>query len=901
MGDRTTVQQAAIDRIKSRGKEALREINERAGDAGKTINEYLRNKGYHPDVADSIQKYIEQSFEEPRPVKTTEEGEVTVTENDGTPIPEELKTSRDHVQEMEAITPMESGVGGWTKLKRDIANWWFPMKDAHRYLGGKIGVQIHRLSSNAERLYKDWVYTLLDEFKDVAGRKVKKGTEDSLWVGRALDGQINAEQLTPKQRKIYDYLKDKFDFLINFYARQKVPNEQRFSMIAKSARRVVALNEEMAKIKGSKNVDDLSPENTKKYRTLQKRKKAYLDNRLKELAPEEQEALRLLSRKIKDYLPHIFDREILISLLKQNLERYTKKLNKAKKKDKKARGRYQKAIDATNESLSRVRGGKLITYEQLPRNIENQFFKPRKGIEGYSFDAVGAYESYLYQMGRKLFYDPMLREIKELHKLLPTDDAKKFNMWYTRDFLGYNQKYFEGITNFITSAQWLRTLGVNPKSAVGNLSQRMNTVVEMGPFYSAKAEKWIWTKEGKEWFDKTGVSREIPNIMYEGGSEGFVNEKLEMLRRYGGALFNKVEKGNRHHAGAAGYLKAKGKEITLREGWRYHLIEPDILKLKDFKKAMKDPVRQKAARDRLKNLTEEECTQFGIDVAHETQFRYGKTGTPRALRTAVGRVGLQFSSFTVNQIAWLARLGKREPMKLAKWIAAAEGGNVLLHQFADTDMSNYFGFGICWSEIFNALKSATAGDLRKAHLHKKLAFSGGTGIRPTGPGPTVTSAWALLKAASKNKFWKQFKKEIAPVQLNRIMKAWESIDNRNSQGYPYFNSEGRLMFYIDGWALMRNTFGPSSAKVYDEYKERSLKFLYERDYNDIIDEITSAAIIDGDMERHDELIKETGIWPTAESYVNKAYSHKLTDKQREIISGRFKSKQRLYQSRKEGE
>jgi len=389
--------------------------------------------------------------------------------------------------------------------------------------------------------------------------------------------------------------------------------------------------------------------------------------------------------------------------------------------------------------------------------------------------------------------------------------------------------------------------------------------------------------------------------MYEGAVDSVLPGSLEMLRTYGGALFNKMEKGNRFHAAATVYLKGKDGKLSLREGWKYNLIEPDIMTKKQFKKAMKDPKKRAKAEEKLKNLTENELIQLARDVAHETQFEYGKTGTPRALRTVPGRIGLQFSSFTVNQIAFLVRQGKMDPIKLMKWIAAAEGGNILLQKYLDTDMTNYFGVGTSWGEIFNAVTSATKGDLRKAYLHTKLAFSGGSGILPTGPGPTVTAAFALIKAAKNNKLLKQLKIELTPVQVRRITKAWESIKNRGSEGYPYFSEDGRLMFYIDGWALFRNTFGPSSAKDYKKFKEKSLKYLYTKDYDTIIDEIVTAAMIDGDWDKHDQLIDEIGIYPTYENYLNKVYKREYTDEQREILSGRFKSKQRLYQMRKEGE
>jgi len=315
----------------------------------------------------------------------------------------------------------------------------------------------------------------------------------------------------------------------------------------------------------------------------------------------------------------------------------------------------------------------------LPRNVRFRFFESRKGKAGYSFDAVKAYQTYLAGIAKKIYDEPAIRRVAELHKQLDPS-LKPYNKWYIRRYMGWERHKLDDLAGAIASMQWMRTLGVNPRSAIVNLTQRMNTVVEVGEKYSIKGEVFGFTKEGKRLFDETGIAKEVPTVLME----GTVPEGMERVRAIVGYMFNKVELGNRRHAFLSRYLK-----------------------------------------DRAKGISEEQAIRNGIDTVHKTQFRYGKVGMPRILTGPVGRLALQFWSYPIKQVELLTTWARNNPLKLIKFIAYAEGGNYTLNRFLGIDLSNALGFGITWGEALQAIQAVPEGDWKGFFRHLRLTFSVG--------------------------------------------------------------------------------------------------------------------------------------------------------------------------------
>lgn len=848
-GEKTPEQVAAIDRLKG----DIDNIRFAANERGKTIEKYLLDKKHDPRVAYSIHKYAEEALTEARPV------EVKIEEAK----PEELKTSEELVREFSRSPQPGSAAQKLKNTKRDIFQYARSPQDVYNK-AKEIGRKIYDTLDHSNQEFNAWAWKHIGEFtKKIRG--IKKGSISAETIGKALDGQLTLDHLTRREKRIHDYLKERFDFLINFYARQKVGSEAKFAQIAGAARKYVDFTDQLREIKGDKTLKNLSKTKLEEYNSIQKKQRQYMKKiKLEDLSPGEREALDLLSRKIHDYLPHLFDKDRLMSYLKADRTYYEAELAKATKQ--KRITRYKNAINSTNEAISRLEGGEMITYKQLPREVHNRFFKPRKGRAGYSYDAIAAYEAYIYGMGRKLFYDPAIRKVAGLHRELPAD-MRDYNTWYVRNFLGMDRPAFQDLAGTIVAFQWMRTMGLNPRSAIVNLTQRMNTVAEVGAKYSLRGEKFAFTKEGKELFDKTGIAREIPNIIFEGP----VPKELIQAKAVVGYLFNKIELGNRRHAYLSATLKAREGKISIREALDYKIRDP-------------------------KNMSSKQIHRYATDVVHRTQFRYGKVGMPRVLQTSTGRVAGQFTSFTIKQLELINHWRKHDPLKLVKWVAMAEGGNILLQKFMDTDLSNALGFGVNWAEALEMLKAIPEADFRKMYRQWRLTFGGGSGVLPTGPGPTVTGAYKTFKAMSSGRGWKQLKKELTPVQYKRLRQGWLGLQKREGDLFPIYNTDNHLMYRVTARELIQRTFGPAPAKEGKKYGKWLRERLFEQEHDGIIRDMVQA-IADGKSEKFNSLVEKYGIVPTDEQIVNEIYRRKLTLEERSALESI--DKRRIYQMRQE--
>jgi hypothetical protein len=514
---------------------------------------------------------------------------------------------------------------------------------------------------------------------------------------------------------------------------------------------------------------------------------------------------------------------------------------------------YKTRLKMLEDALVQLEGGKFISWKQLPSNIFFKFFAQRKGKEGYSFDAVKAYGTYLTGIARKIYTEPALKIMGEEYKNL-SPDMKKYADEYIRSFAGQTEKgAWNDFANAVTSLQWIRTIGLNPRTALQNYSQRINTIIETGPVYSSKGYKMAWTPEGKALFDKTGIAEEIPQVLYEGG-EG----KYETVRRITGFMFNKMEVGNREHGFLSGYLKAKEKL----------------------------------------GMNEAEAIKYGIDIAHRTQFRYGRVGMPLGLRTPTGRLALQFSSFSIKQLELLNYWARTDPMKAISYIALSSGIAYTLEEFLNTDMSNSLGIGITWGEALNAVKDLSKADIREAWRHTRLAIHPGAGLLPSGPGPTLSGAIKVLGAIPEGKAGATLVRELTPVMARRGIQAYEAVQGERGGKYPLMSSAGRPIARLTAGELVQRTIGPRTETEHQaslDYERRvSLENQHQQIQRDIIDKF-----INGDMAGARKLARESGIIPTMKQIEDEKIRRRFT---REEI-GRAKAtltKPREYQMRKEG-
>ena len=664
-------------------------------------------------------------------------------------------------------------------------------------------------------------------------------------------------------------MKQDYQFFIEKYARSVAETEEGYLKILRATTKdyppiskIVELPEKISKkymdyrsdlmkIRKGRKKSDLQGAELERYDNIRAKQHEILkENWVKNLPEGEQKAFDILSRQIKDYLPHIFETEDLIAAFTEEISIINNKLKTAT--DPGAITQYKNRLRKLEESTTKLKGGGMITYESLPSNVRFRFFETRQGKAGYSFDAMKAYETYLAGIAKKIYYEPMLKKVGELHKQL-NPNMRDYNKWYIRDFMGWNKSPFDDLAGMIASFQWMRTLGLNPRSAIVNLTQRLNTVAEVGVEHSIRGEKFAFTKEGKRLFDDTGIAREVPTVLLEGP----VPEGMEKIRATVGFMFNKVEIGNRRHAFLSAVLKARDGKVGKQSAKRFGIPDP-------------------------KNMTEAQIIQYGIDVVHRTQFRYGKVGMPKMLRTPAGRLAFQFWSFPIKQVELMTRWARYNPSKLIKWIAMAEGGNIAVKKVLDEDLSNALGFGITWGEALEAMKSIPENDWRGFYRHMRLAFSGGGGMLPSGLGPTATGAIKVADAFTRGKGWKAIKKEITPIQFKRMSAAYKAVMNKQGDLYPIYDSNKHLMYYITAKELTERTFGPRPARESELYVEWQRKRLFQDEYKELVQDAVNA-IVDGNDKEFDSLVDKYGVVPTDEQILAEIQRRELSQQERESL------------------
>jgi len=758
------------------------------------------------------------------------------------------------------------------------------------YKPDPVGRKIYRRIDRADQKANAFSAVEGEKFAQ-AVKGIKAESHASRRIGMALDGKIARSELTAKHKKAYDFFKKQYHYLIQKYARTAAGTEEGYLKVLRAANK-----ERPIQVK----VSDLPPALQKKYSSLKNKltkirkgralkdlgadKKAYWDVRremnltlnkgwTEKLTAGERQAYDVLSSRIKDYLPHQFERTELLAGFKNEISIIKGKLKTATNKG--AITRHKNDLRKLEDSVIRLEKGYMVTYESLPQNIRFKFFESRKGKAGYSFDAIKAYQAYLSGITKKIYIEPAIKEVAQLHKEL-SPDLKSYNKWYIRRYMGWDRSPLDTLSGAIVSAQWMRTLGANPRSALVNLTQRLNTIVEVGerqtlgrPILSAlhlkKGELLGYTKKGTKLFDDTGIAKEVPQVLVEGN----IPAGMEGLRSVLGYMFSKVEIGNRKHAFLSGYSLAKSGKMSPRMAKRYAIENP-------------------------KKMTETECVQFGLDVVHKTQFRYSKVGMPKILTHPVGRVAFQFWSYPIKQTEFMLDLLKGNPKKLIKLLAYAEGSKYALDEFLNIDLSNALGVGVTWSEALKAVQAVPEGDWRKFFRHALLTFSGGGGVLPSGLGPTATGVSKVAYGMTKGRGFQALKKELTPVQLKRFSQAYTALKNRKGKRYPVYNRRKHLMYYVTSKELVMRTIGPRPARESKQYIEWKKSRALEQERREVLQDIIDA-IIDGNSKKVNTLTNRYSIMPTDEAIDAEMMKRVLTNKERKSMKEPKKVEEYQYQ------
>jgi len=728
-----------------------------------------------------------------------------------------------------------------------------------------------------------------------ATKGIKKGSDSDARVADALDGVISPDTLTTKERTAYNFFKTNYDFLIHkaartfagsegayqrvlHYVSNKMPKRSKIADLDEARlQEYNTLAAQAKEIRGNRKVNELKGDDLLEYRDKRQEMIDFLNKDFIDRLPEgEREAYTILSRRIEQYFPHMFEPKELIKIFELDIKELKDNLAKIDIQVRATMGKtvltrsekrlltraktYTEKLQKLESAVVNLKGGKYISFRNLPGEISFRFFNPRTGKKGYGRSALKSYETYLFGLARKMYDEPARKQVVKEWFNDVDPELKPYLQAFMDRYMGHDTSPLNKIANAITTFEWIRTLGFNPRSALVNLSQNVNTLAYVGEKYVVEAGKMLLTDHAraKELFAETGIAREVPNVLTEGGKSA----GLEVLNNAARFMFNNVELGNRKIAFIAGYLK--GKDAGIKRGLTKEALEAFAKKK-------------------------------GMETVHETQFRYGKLGMPKIFWHPAGRVAFQFSSYPLKQIRFLYRLMKNDPVALIKYIGYTTGINYTLQEFLDTDLSNALGVGITWGELFSAIKSAGEGDTKGALRHLKQTVELGSGLLPSGPGPVASGLLSVAEAAGQGKGMQQLGKELEPIMAARLREAYTAVRDSSDGEYPVKDTKGHLKYRLTGKQLLQRTIGPKTA----EEKRVSLNYgkarNLELERREVLNEMT-VAIIEGDDDTLIDLATKYKIVPTDEQIMNELKRRNMTLEE----MGRSR-KQMEYQLDREGE
>lgn len=306
-------------------------------------------------------------------------------------------------------------------------------------------------------------------------------------------------------------------------------------------------------------------------------------------------------KRITNYITHIFDKELLAKEFDEDL-------------------------------------AKIIT-DKLPGSVYDPFLLKRLGAKGYKESVWQALDAYVKRATRKVYMDPVLDSIQakagtslEMAKV-ETSQFKflqryvsNINMRPTeldnlldnsiKSLVGY--KYGDRPVTYLTKTLRQMTyrgmLGINPGSALRNLSQGINTYAVLGEKYTAIGYLKLFNQGSMKELAEQGVLQ-----------PGFIQDRTlsstrKAIEKVDKGLFSFFEGTERINRGAA-YFGAKSKAL-------------------------------KAGK------SEEAAIEYAKAVVRKTQFQFGSVHTPVALQSDIAKTLAQFQTYTLKQTEFLAEMAK---------------------------------------------------------------------------------------------------------------------------------------------------------------------------------------------------------------------------------------------------
>ncbi len=329
--------------------------------------------------------------------------------------------------------------------------------------------------------------------------------------------------------------------------------------------------------------------------------------------------------RIANYITHIFDKELLSKEFDEELA---------------------KIID-----------------DKLPGEVYDPFLEKRLGALGYKQDVWAALDAYVKRATRKVHMDKALEVIqnKAGHSLeFSNIEASQFkyiqryinnvNMRPTefdnlldnsiKSIVGYKygQRPVTYLTRLLRQMTYRGMLGLNPGSALRNLSQGINTYATLGEKYTALGYAGLFKAGARKEIEESGI---MGSTFIQDQTLSATKQALEKIDKGLFVFFNTAEHINR----GAAYFGAKRKYL-------------DSYKKQEGSKLTAQELETKAQ-------------EYARDIVRKTQFSFGSVDTPVALQSDLAKTLAQFQTFTLKQTEFLTELAlNKDYMGLLRYATA---------------------------------------------------------------------------------------------------------------------------------------------------------------------------------------------------------------------------------------
>lgn len=291
---------------------------------------------------------------------------------------------------------------------------------------------------------------------------------------------------------------------------------------------------------------------------------------------------------------------------------------------------------------------------EVAGSVYNPFLQKRTNQAGYIENWVEAVQAYTKRAVRKANMDPILEKIKSASEnlessqfnyvktkidqinLRPTDIDNLLDNAIKQSPIGY--KFGNRPTTVITQKArqmvYRGLLGLNPGSALKNLTQVSNTYAELGEKHTAIGYLKVmqnlpnFLRGADTELEKVGVLRD--NFMMDTKQLTAWKTLLQKTDDVLFYMFNLAEKINRGGA----YFGAKAKAHTL-------------------------------------GMNEADAVNYAKEIVRKTQFTFGSIDTPAVLGSDIMKTIFQFQSYTMKQFEFLGeKMTQKDFAGLARYVGS---------------------------------------------------------------------------------------------------------------------------------------------------------------------------------------------------------------------------------------